>query len=237
MDFCAPLPGTTSLTGIIGRKNTKTYLLDMKHSIDLTLEVRSADGTAAEFYQSDAARVAKALRFLSTPRLFAEPQLTFASEHWVTAIATRTIDVILARTAAPFPEILPLKSPAGPVDISEVEERSPVFDKGTSSDEMNSRTFRVEIQTLGGWSNILEVRAEIRGTVHDRRQTFSHIFQVPVIPFKLCTGGIGFINPGNLTRATACPAPDSLPDTALPMQFLRWNPFRSRTNGNAVGIS
>jgi hypothetical protein len=29
----------------------------------------------------------------------------------------------------------------------------------------------------------------------------------------------------------------SMPDTALPMEFLRWNPFRSRTNGNAVGIS
>jgi len=209
----------------------------MKHSIDLTLEVRSTDGTVAEFYQPDAARVAKVLRFLSTPRLFAAPQLTFASEHCVTAIATRTIDVILARTNAPVPEVLPLKSPAGPIDISEVEEGSPVFDKGTSSDEMNSRSFRVEVYTLGGWSSILEVRAEICGTVQDRRQTFAHIFQVPVIPFKLCTGGIGFINPSNLTRATASPAPDSLPDTALPMEFLRWNPFRSRTNGNAVGIS
>ena len=209
----------------------------MKHSLDLTLEVRSADGTAVEFYQPDPERVGKALRFLSNARLFAEPQLTLASEHWVTAIATRTIDVILARTNAPVPEVLPLKSPAGPIDISEVEERSPVFDKVTSSDEMSSRSFRVEVYTLGGWSSILEVRAEICGTVQDRRQTFAHIFQVPVIPFKLCTGGIGFINPSNLTRATASPAPDSLPDTALPMEFLRWNPFRSRTNGNAVGIS
>jgi hypothetical protein len=45
------------------------------------------------------------------------------------------------------------------------------------------------------------------------------IFQVPVIPFTLCTGGIGLINPSNLTRATACPAPDSLPETALPRSF------------------
>jgi hypothetical protein len=216
----------------------------MNQSIDLTLEVRSADGTAAEFYQPDAARVDKALRFLSTPRLFSEPQLTFASEHWVTAVATRTIDVILARTNAPLPKVLPLKSPAGPIDISEVakgvsDDEFVVLDKRdrTNSEAMNSRIFRVEVYTVGGWSNILEVRAEIRGTAHDRRQTFAHIFQVPVIPFKLCTGGIGFINPANLTRVTACPAPDSLPDTALPMQFLRWNGFRSKTNGNAVEIS
>ena len=217
----------------------------MKHSIDLTLEVRSTDGTVAEFYQPDAARVAKVLRFLSTPRLFAAPQLTFASEHCVTAIATRTIDVILARTNAPVPEVLPLKSPAGPIDISEVakcaseDDESVVLGKRDqrNSEPMNSRSFRVDVYTLGGWSNILEVRAEIRGTVHDRRQTFAHIFQVPVIPFKLCTGGVGFINPSNLTRVTACPAPDSLPDTALPMESLQWNPFRAITNGNGVGIS
>jgi hypothetical protein len=217
----------------------------MKHSLDLTLEVRSADGTAVEFYQPDPERVGKALRFLSNARLFAEPQLTLASEHWVTAIATRTIDVILARTNAPVPEVLPLKSPAGPIDISEVakcvseDDESVVLDKRgrRNSEAMNSRSFRVEVYTLGGWSNILEVRAEIRGTVHDRRQTFAHIFQVPVIPFKLWTGGVGFINPSNLTRVTACPAPDSLPDTALPMESLPWNPFRARTNANAVGIS
>jgi hypothetical protein len=68
----------------------------MKHATDLTLEVRSTDGMTAGFCQSDVERVDKALRFLSSPRLFAEPQLTLASEHAVTAIATRTIDMILA---------------------------------------------------------------------------------------------------------------------------------------------
>jgi len=203
----------------------------MKHSIDLTLEVRSADGTAAEFYQPDPERVTKALRFLSMPRLFAEPQLTLASEHWVTTIATRTIDVILARTNAPMPEILPLKSPAGPIDICEVANRVPEDDESLVPGERqrnhpeaaNTRSFRVEVYTVGGWSTILEVRAQLHGTALDRRQTFAHIFQVPVIPFKLCAGGIGFINPSNLTRATACPAPDSLPETALPMESSKWN--------------
>ena len=208
----------------------------MKHSIDLTLEVRSADGTVAEFCQSDPERAAKVLRFLSSPRLFAEPQLTLASEHWVTAIATRSIDVILARTNAPIPEVLPLKSPAGPIDISEVAHLVPEDDESLVITErrrevppLNARSFRVEVYTIGGWTNILQVRAQVRGTVLDRRQTFSHMFQIPVIPFKLSSGGIGFINPSNLTRATAYPAPDSLPDTALAMELLRWNPLAPKT--------
>jgi len=47
----------------------------------LTLEVRSADGTAAEFYQADAERIGKALRFLSTPLVFTETQFVLASEN------------------------------------------------------------------------------------------------------------------------------------------------------------
>jgi hypothetical protein len=208
----------------------------MKYPFNLTLEVRSSDGTAAEFYQPDAERAAKALHFLATPRLFAEPQLTLASEHWVTAIATRTIDVILARTNAPVPEILPLKSPAGPIDICDVANCVPSERQRNHPEAANTRSFRVEVYTVGGWSKILDVRAQLRGTALDRRQTFTHIFQVPVIPFKLCAGGIGFINPSNLTRATAYPAPDSLPETALPMEFLRWNPFPAKTTTDLTAL-
>jgi hypothetical protein len=41
--------------------------------------------------------------------------------------------------------------------------------------------------------------------------------------------GIGFINPSNLTRIMAYPAPDALPDTGLAMELLKWNPFLSKT--------
>ena len=216
----------------------------MKQSTDLTLEVRSTDGMTAGFYQPDAERAAKALRFLSSPRLFVEPQLALASEQWATLIATRTIDVILARTNAPIPQVLPLKSPAGPIDILEVANCVPKEDESfllgetqrISAEATNSRSFRVEVHTVGLWSTILEVRAQVRGTTLDRRQTFAHISQVPVIPFKLLTGGIGFINPSNLTRMTAYPAPDSLPETTLPMEFLRWNPFSSKTAAHITSV-
>jgi hypothetical protein len=37
--------------------------------VDLTLELRSANGSSAEFYQADEERIRKTLRLLSTPRL------------------------------------------------------------------------------------------------------------------------------------------------------------------------
>jgi hypothetical protein len=88
---------------------------------------------------------------------------------------------------------------------------------------------------LGGWKSVLEVRAHVRGTVQDRRQTFAHIFHVPVIPFNLRAGGIGFINPTNLTCATAYPPPDSLPETALPLEFRRWTPSQCRISAGLAG--
>jgi hypothetical protein len=62
---------------------------------------------------------------------------------------------------------------------------------------------------------------EFRGTVQDQRQSFAHLFDLPVIPFRLLEGGIGLINPNNITRVSACPAPGALPETALPMDLLR----------------
>ncbi len=203
--------------------------------IDLTLELHSADGMVAEFYQTDAERIRKILRLLATPRLFTQPELIIASESHASAITARTIDVILARTGVDLPKILQLNSPAGPVDISEVDktcdDSSPTVREGEGQclDRIISRTFRVEIRTLGGWATVLEVRAQVQGTVQDRRLTFAHVFQVPVIPFSLRAGGIGFINPANLTRATAYPPPDSLPETALPLELLRWTPSRPKS--------
>ena len=37
-------------------------------------------------------------------------------------------------------------------------------------------------------------------------------------------------------RATAYPAPDSLPETALTMEFLRWNAFPAKTSANFTAI-
>lgn len=214
-------------------------------TVELTLEFRCADGTSTEFYQADEQRVRATLRLLATPRLFAQPELVLASQHCVSVITTRTIDMILARTSAPLPAILPMNSPAGPVDIRELEPKnqdhvsSKAFDEETAISCAGGSpcAFRVEIHTMGGWKNTLEVRTPLDATVLDRRQTFAHIFHIPVIPFQLTAVGLGFINPLNLVRVTSYPPPDSLPETALPLELSRWLPSRLKNPAGLTGIN
>lgn len=221
-----------------------THTTDLStHPPDLTLELHSVDGMVAEFYQADPECVGSVLRLLATPRLFTQPELVLASAHHASAITTRTIDVILARTRAPLPKALPLNSPAGHVDISEVEDTLPSERLSSTVREgdgqgpagTSARIFRVEIHTLGGWASVLEVRAQVQGTAQDRRHTFAHVLHVPVIPFYLRTGGMGFLNPANLTRFTAYPPPGDLPETALPVELLRWLPSRSNRRNVSAG--
>jgi hypothetical protein len=82
------------------------------------------------------------------------------------------------------------------------------------SHDADRRTSLVEIQTLGGWVSTLKVLAMVRGTMIDQRRSITHLLELPVIPFRLAAGGIGFINPANIARARAYPTPDALPETA-----------------------
>ena len=56
----------------------------------------------------------------------------------------------------------------------------------------------MEIHTLGGWTVTLKAVAMIRGNVQDERQLFSHLPDVPTIPFRLEEGGFGLINTANI---------------------------------------
>jgi hypothetical protein len=199
---------------------------------DLTLELRSADGTSTEYYQADEDGVRKALRLLSAPRLLTQPQLVLASGHGVSTIPCRAIDMILARTSAQVPVIFPLKTPMGLLDITEFGDDQPCREPAAVDDLANSDCSKplnlpvsmVEAHTLGGWVITLKVAAIHQGTVYDQRQSLAHLFDLPVVPFRLKAGGIGFINPNNVTRVSAELSPDAIPNTALPMKLLRWTP-------------
>src|SRR5208337_1689235 len=88
------------------------------------------------------------------------------------------------------------------------------------------RNSQVEIHTLGGWTVTLKMMAMIRGNVQDERQWFSHLAEVPTIPFRLEEGGFGLINTANIMRASAWPKPEALPGIALPLALRRWTPAR-----------
>jgi len=215
-----------------------THNIDMTQSaVDLTVELRSANGSSTEFYQADEARVHETLRMLAAPQLFAQRHLLLASQHCASMIPCPGIDMILVRTYARTPLKFPLNLPAGQFDLVEQPEAWPDH-KPAATENQNGqprrRDSQVEIHTLGGWTVTLKTAAMIRGNVQDERQWFSHLPEVPTIPFRLEEGGFGLINTANILRVSAWPKPEALPGVLLPLALRRWtpSPIKSR-RGNS----
>jgi hypothetical protein len=202
------------------------------NQIDLTLELRSANGSSTEFYQADDERVRETLLLLAAPRLFAQRHLLLDSQHCTSMIPCKWIDMILVRTLARTPLEFPINLPVGLFDLVEQPDAWP-DNKAVAIEDQNGQQRRrnalVEIHTLGGWTVTLKAKAMIRGSVQDERQFFSHLPDVPTIPFLLEEGGFGLINTANIMRASAWPKPEALPGIALPLALRRWTP--SRING------
>ena len=224
----------TMLTGYVDQTSGCLFrLIRGDHSVQtvpirLSVEIRSANGGRTEFVQAGAERIARILHVLSTPRVFAQPQLIIASTQSINLFPCRAIDMILVRTSTPALSMIPLKSSLGEVYIWEDCAPLPNLDSakegGVDDEANNRRTSHGEIQTVGGWSSTLKTLAIVRGTVLDQRQSFAHLLELPVIPFRLADGGVGLINPSNIARIWSHPTPDALPETALPMELLRWMP-------------
>jgi hypothetical protein len=218
--------------------NTPT--VDMTtNPVDLTLELRSANGTSTEFYQADEERVREALRLLAAPQLFAQHHLLLASQQCASMIPCKGIDMILARTLAPAPLKFPLNLPVGQFDIVEQPAVWPESKSAAIEDQNEQphgqprrRSLQVEIHTLGGWTVTLKAVAMIRGNVQDERHLFAHLPDMPTLPFRLEEGGFGLINTANILRASAWPKPEALPGTALPLALRRWTQSRINSTAN-----
>lgn len=221
--------------------NTPTFNL-ITNPIDLTVELRSANGSATEFYQDDEESIHEALRLLSAPQLFSQRHLLLASQHCASMIPCAGIDMILVRTRARTPLKFPLVLPVGQFDLVEQSEGWPDH-KSDGLEHSNEqergqpyrRSAQVEIHTLGGWTVKLKAAAMIRGNVQDERQLFSHLPDVPTVPFRLVEGGFGLINTANIIRASAWPKPEALPGITLPLELVRWTPSRPYTAVSLTG--
>jgi hypothetical protein len=186
--------------------------------LDLTLDICAEDGSRTRFYQNDEASVGKTLRQLVSTRLFNQPLLTLASQHSVSAIPSRNIDLILAHTESPPP----LTLPHGWLDIIELNGEA-FLDQAeaeTSPAANGKAMVLVEIHTLGDWMIRLKLETEVQATLQEQRQFLGHFFDLPVIPYHLHDGGIGFINPAKISRVTLCPPLKEVAETALPADLL-----------------
>lgn len=188
-------------------------------NLDLTLDICAEDGSRTRFYQSDGESVGKTLRQLISPRLFNQPLLTLASEHSVSVIPSWTIDLILAHTASP--PALPL--PPQWLDIAELNGDT-FQDNACACESLGApekTTSVVEIHTLGDWMVLLKVDIAMQATIQEERQFLAHFSDLPVIPFRLLEGGIGFINPPKISRVTVFPRLKGVTETALQADLLQ----------------
>lgn len=187
--------------------------------LDLTLDICTENGSRARFHQQDEHIAEKMLRQLVSPRVFNPPLLTLASKHSVSAIPTRTIDMILAHTASPPP--LPL--PGGWVDAVEVNDETLLNLAGleaTAAAE-NKSVMLVEIHTVGDWMIRLKLETIVPETVQEQRHLWNHLLDLPAVPFHLKAGGIGAINTANIVRVTVSPPIDGLGEAALAADLMQ----------------
>ena len=180
---------------------------------ELAIDICTEDGARTRFVQTNEVSAQRTLRQLVSPRLFAPPLLTLASEHSTSAIPTRTIDVILAHTASPPP--LPL--PSGWVDAVEINDEVLIHFGAleASAAAEGKHAILAEVHTLGDWMIRLKLETILPASVQEERHLWNHFLDLPAIPFRMKAGGIGVINPANIVRATVCPPVDGAADAAL----------------------
>lgn len=249
MRCCLAFDGTTNLRGqteannemnVMKLKENQQPILDIMdltiNTTDLTIELRAANGSITEYCQADQEQACEALRLLTSPQLFAQRHLVLASEHCGSMIPCAGIDMILVRTHARIPLKFPLNLPVGLFDIVEQPGGSPEHQSAALEDQTkpergqpHRRNAQVEIHTLGGWTVTLKAVAMIRGNLQDERQLFSHLPDVPTVPFRLMEGGFGLINTANIIRASAWPKPEALPGIALPLELRHSTPSRIKS--------
>jgi hypothetical protein len=186
----------------------------------LTIDICTEDGARTRFVQTDEASVERTLRQLVSPRLFHPPLLTLASERSLSAMPTRTIDLILAHTTSPPP---PLPLPGGWLDAVEVNDAAwcNLEALEASAAAENKNVLLAEIHTLGDWMIRLRFETIVVETIQEERQLWNHLVDLGAIPFRMQAGGIGAINVANIVRATVCPPIEGVAETGLSADLLQ----------------
>ena len=188
-------------------------------NLDLTLDICAEDGSRTRFYQNNETSISKTLQYLVMPRLFNQPLLTLASQHSVSVIPSRYIDLIRAYTKPQPPLALP------PGWLNAVEVSSEALPQKTGEDESSTvadkEILLVEILTVGDWMIRLKLEIRKQATIQEQRQLLVHFIDLPVIPFRLEAGGIGFINPSKISRVTVYPPIEGVTEAALQADLLQ----------------
>ena len=177
----------------------------------LSIKIVTTANRTRFFYQSDEQQIAKSVTLLAgATNIYASSNLLLSSALQAEVFSPRRIALIELDG-----EVTPANRP-GQLDVritaTDPDDSAPVFDL---DDEAGLR-FRVDFYFVGGY--VLSTRVEVdnaEATFADRTRRVTQLFDVPLIWYTSSGGGVGLMNPSNMTRAVITPASGIMPADAL----------------------
>lgn len=177
--------------------------------MSLAMSIVTTANRIRRFTQADPARIEEILASLRrTAQLFSGRSLIVVGEHSTELFSPHSITRIEIETALDLGPYLPS---AWKLDLralapAEVTAGSRIDEQAVAS--------RVDCFFEGGDTLALWVETQRPASHGERSQRVATLFEQPVLPYRPSAGGIGLINPANLTRLHFAAALDDPPASA-----------------------
>ena len=177
----------------------------------LSIKIVTTANKTRFFHQSDEQQMAKSVALLAgATNIFASSSLLLSSTLQAEVFSPRRIALIELEG-----ECGAVNKP-GQHDVritaNDPDDGAPAFDL----DDDAGLRFRVDFFFVGGY--VLSTRVEVdnaEATFADRTRRVTQLFDVPLIWYTSAGGGVGLMNPSNMTRAVITPASGIMPADAL----------------------
>ena len=188
----------------------------------LSFEIFTEGGDSLSFTQIESAEAGLILNEFKSTRVFAHPALMLGSRFSLTNVQTHFIDLIRVRSANvaglfPRGNLLDIVELSREVLAQELGQMSPeALDALKLAPEGGELWTYVQLQTVGGHQVCLKLKL-VKESPQEQRMLVAHIFQLPVIPFRIECEGFGLVNPSRVVWISTFPGPENVPDRAFPV--------------------
>jgi hypothetical protein len=192
----------------------------------MEIRIHTQRGSVETFVQDDPVLVARVLKGILSPRVFAANIITIAGDYSLTTFAAAKVNRVDL-----IAEDRPLwKHPTDILDVVELSEdefreRSHLNDPARLERRRSPKRTGafaaafVEVEMTGG--NRIFLAAEIKVVVEaERLQRLRTLFSATAVHFRMSEGGTAILNLKNLVRFTIYPGPDLTPIDAWPAHHL-----------------
>ncbi len=179
--------------------------------MSLSIKIVTTANRTRIFHQSEQQQVSKSVALLTgVTNIFATHSLLLSSALQAEVFSPRRIALIELDGA--FAPLARLGQSDVRITAIDSDDTAPIY----NLDSDGSPSFRVDFFFVGGY--VLNTRVEVDNaevTFADRARRVTQLFDVPLIWYTTANGGVGQMNPSNLTRAVITPAGEIMPADAL----------------------